>query len=131
MIGLDANVLVRYLTQDHPEQASKASRLIEKHCTIDDPGFISLVVICELVWVLRGAYGYEKHLVVKVLDQIMTIRELIVEAEQIVRSALSAYRRGSADFADYVIIFSNRAQGCEATYSFDKRLSKNDYVRLP
>ena len=131
MIGLDTNVLVRYLTQDHPEQASKASYLIEKHCTIDDPGFISLVVLCELVWVLRGAYGFEKQLVVKVVDQIMTIRELIVEAEQIVRSALSAYRRGSADFADYVIIFSNRAHGCEANYSFDKRLSKNDYARLP
>jgi predicted nucleic-acid-binding protein len=131
MIGLDTNVLVRYLTQDHPEQASQASQLIEKHCTIDDPGFISLVVLCELVWVLRGAYEYKKQLVVKVLDQIMTIKELIVEAEQTVRYALAAYRNGPADFADYVIIFSNRAQGCETTYSFDKRLTKNDYVRLP
>lgn len=131
MIGLDTNVLVRYLTQDHPEQASKASRLIETRCTKDEPGFISLIVLCELVWVLRGAYGYEKKLVTEVLERIMETRELRVEAEQTARSALSAFRRGPADFADYVIIFSNRAQGCETTYSFDQRLARNNFAHVP
>ena len=131
MIGLDTNVLVRYLTQDHPDQASKASQLIEKLCTRDEPGFISLSVLCELVWVLRGAYGYEKKLIVEVLEHILSTRELKVEAEQTARSSLSAYRRGTADFADYAIIFSNRAYGCETTYSFDQRLAKNDYARVP
>jgi len=131
MIGLDTNVLVRYLTQDHPEQASKASRLIETRCTKDEPGFISLIVLCELVWVLRGAYGYEKRLVTEVLERIMETRELKVEAEQTARSALSAFRRGPADFADYVIIFSNRAQGSETTYSFDQRLARNNFAHAP
>ena len=131
MIGLDTNVLVRYLTQDHQEQASKATRLIEMHCTREEPGFISLVVLCELVWVLRGAYGYEKKLVVEVLEQIVSTRDLRIEAEQIARSALSAYRSGPADFADYVIVFSNRAQGCEATHSFDQTLAKTNWVRVP
>jgi predicted nucleic-acid-binding protein len=49
MIGLDTNVLVRYLTQDDPEQALRANHLIESHCTRKDPGWISLIVLCELV----------------------------------------------------------------------------------
>jgi predicted nucleic-acid-binding protein len=131
MIGLDTNVLVRYLTQDDPDQAVRAGQIIETCCTKDEPGLVSLVVLCELVWVLRGAYGYEKQLVIEVLDQIMAISELQVEAEDIARSSLTAFRRGPADFADYVIVISNRARGSTVTYSFDKKLAEHDYVRMP
>jgi predicted nucleic-acid-binding protein len=130
MIGLDTNVLVRYLTQDDPEQSVRASYLIESECTRHKPGRISLVVLCELAWVLDGAYGYKKKLVVQVLENIMASRELSVENEGIARSALAAFRRGRADFADYVIVFSNRNAGCEATYSFDRDLASHDFVHL-
>ncbi len=131
MIGLDTNVLARYLTQDDPEQSAKASHLIETGCTRHEPGRISLVVLCELTWVLGGAYGYEKRLIIQVLEHILASRELSVENEDIARSALAAFRRGGADFAHYVIVFSNRSAGCEATYSFDRKLTKHDSVRLP
>ena len=58
MIGLDTNILVRYLVEDDAKQASKAAHLIETRCTEDSPGFINRVVLCELVWVLESAYGY-------------------------------------------------------------------------
>lgn len=131
MIGLDTNVLVRYLTQDDPEQASRAGRLIESRCTKEDPGYVSLVVLCELAWVLRGAYAYEKHLVIKVLEHILASSELRVEAEHIARSALAAFRRDLADFADYIVIFSNHSAGCKATFSFDQKLARHDLVEVP
>ncbi len=131
MIGLDTNVLVRYLTQDHPDQSVRANRLIESRCTTEDPGRIALMVLCELVWVLRGAYGYQKSLVVETLDQILSSRELVVENAHIAASALSSYKKGPADFSDYVIISSNREALCEATYSFDKELSKHQSVLMP
>lgn len=131
MIGLDTNVLVRYLTQDDPDQSARAGHLIETRCTRQDPGRISLVVLCELTWVLGGAYGYEKKLVVQVLKHILASRELIVENEDIARSALAAFLRGGAGFADYVIVFSNRSAGCEATYSFDRKLARHDCVSVP
>jgi len=131
MIGLDTNVLVRYLTQDDPEQSARASHLIETRCTRHEPGRISLVVLCELTWVLEGAYEYGKKLVVQVLEHILASRELSVENEDIARSALAAFRRGRADFADYVIVFSNRSAGCETTYSFDSDLVRHDFVHLP
>ena len=131
MIGLDTNVLVRYLTQDDPDQAARAGQVIETWCTKDEPGLVSLVVLCELVWVLRGAYGYEKKIIIEVLEQIMAVNELQVEAEDIARSSLTAFRRGPADFADYVIVISNRARGSTVTYSFDKKLAEHDYIRIP
>ncbi len=131
MIGLDTNVLVRYLTQDDPEQSLRANRLIESSCTRKEPGRISLIVLCELVWVLRGAYGYQKSLVTNALEQILFSRELEVENAHIASSALSAYKKGPADFADYVIVFCNRSSGCELTYSFDKKLVKHRLVRRP
>ncbi len=53
MIGLDTNVLVRYLTQDDPQQSARANNLIETQCTKNEPGWIALIVLCELVWVLE------------------------------------------------------------------------------
>lgn len=131
MIGLDTNVLVRYLTQDDPEQSTRANRIIEAQCTRHAPGRVALVVLCELVWVLRGAYRYDKSQVVEVLEQILATVELVVENEDIASRALSAYRSGSADFADYAIAYGNDAAGCEVTYSFDRRLGEQGCVLAP
>ena len=131
MIGLDTNILVRFLTQDDPEQAELVNRLIETQCSKAEPGFIALIVLCELVWVLRGAYGYKKALVIKVLTDILATGEFEVENPKVARCALSAYRRGAADFADYAIACINDNAGCSATYSFDQQLAKHHTVRLP
>lgn len=131
MIGLDTNVLVRYLTQDDPEQSERANRLIETYCTRKTPGRVAMIVLCELVWVLRGAYHYDKPLVVEVLDQILATADLEVENEEVAGQALSAYRDGPADFSDYVITYANCAAGCEVTYSFDRKLAKQDGVFEP
>lgn len=130
MVGLDTNILVRYITQDDPAQASKATRLIETSCTAGNPGRLAHIVLCELVWVLRRAYGYSKPQVVAVLDQILVTADLSVENEEIAFQALDAYRDGSAGFSDYLLALSNRAAGCETTYSFDKRLSVYPAARL-
>ena len=131
MIGLDTNILVRYITQDDPQQAARASRLIEDRCTSASPGRVAHIVLCELVWVLRRAYGYGKPQVVSVLEQILVTAELEVEDEGLAFQALDAYREGSADFSDYLLALSNRAAGCETTYSFDARLCVHPAASLP
>jgi predicted nucleic-acid-binding protein len=131
MIGLDTNVLVRYITQDDPSQAAGATRLIEGHCSGDSPGWISSIVLCELVWVLRRAYRYQKADVLAVLDQLLITLELKVEDEEIARLAVDAYKTGGADFSDYLILLSNTAAGCETTYSFDGRLARHPAAEVP
>ena len=124
MTGLDTNVLVRYLVRDDPGQTAKATRFIEAECTSESPGHISRIVLCELVWVLIGGYGYDKKDVLNVLEHLLAVTQLHVETPQAVKPAVAAYASGSADFADYLIVQTNRADGCARTVSFDKRAAK-------
>ncbi len=129
MIGLDTNVLVRYLVQDEPHQARLATRLIE-NCNADNPGYVCLPVLIELVWVLGGAYGYTRRDIVEVLRELLTVAELRVEQPDQAHQALDAYAPGAADFADYLLGALNAAQGCKTTYTFDKRAAKSNWHTL-
>ena len=129
MIGLDTNVLVRYLVQDEPHQARLATRLIES-CNADNPGYVCLPVLIELVWVLGGAYGYARRDIAEVLQELLTVAELRIEQPDQARQALEAYAAGAADFADYLLGVLNAAQGCKTTYTFDKRAAKSNWHTL-
>lgn len=131
MIGLDTNVLVRYLTQDDAEQAAAANRVMQAQCTADDPCRLSLVVLCELVWVLGRAYGCDREAIAGILERLLSAAELEVADEAIAWRALRAYAEGPADFADYCILFANREAGCSRTLSFDQRLARHPEVDIP
>lgn len=124
MIGLDTNVLVRYLVQDDPEQARKASSVIARHCTRESPGFINRIVLCELVWVLEDAYGYSKEAIVGVLEKVLRTTQLQIEDLSIAWTALRRYQKGKADFADCLLEMANRQAGCEYTVTFDRQAGK-------
>ena len=122
MTGLDTNVLVRYLTEDDPVQARRAADLITTVTARGGKCFISAVVLCELTWVLRGAYDVSRNDVSIALDQILATSQFVVGDKDVVRRALEAYRHGRADFADYVIGAMNGQAGCTKTATFDRRL---------
>ena len=122
MIGIDTNVLVRYLVQDDPVQAVQSTTLIEQQCSLSSPGYLSNIVLCELVWVLIGAYKYDKKLVVKVLERLVVTVEFSIENKGVVNKAINDYKVGNADFSDYLIVNSNQQAGCSKTYTFDKKL---------
>ena len=121
MIGLDTNILIRYITQDDKIQAKQASNFIEENCTANKPGFINQIVLCEINWVLKHAYGYKKEIRIEVLDKLLQTRELIVENSENAILALSYYKTGSADFSDYLIAVSNSELGCTYSVTFDKK----------
>ncbi len=131
MIGLDTNILVRYITQDDTQQANRANQIIEQSCSKASPGYITQIVLCELVWVLLRAYDYKKQQVVSVLDQIMITTEFTIEDADLARKALEAWRKGAAGYSDYLLVFVNQAAGCEITYSFDAKLAKHPLVATP
>ena len=118
MIGLDTNVLVRYVMQDEPRQSARATRLIES-LTAEAPGFVPVVVLVELVWVLSGSYGLQRAQVATVLDTLLRSKELLVDRAELVTQALHRYGAGGADFADTLIERIAAAAGCTATMSFD------------
>jgi len=123
MIGLDTNVLVRYVTQDDPLQSPKASALIESLTTLS-PGFVSLVSVVELVWVLQSCYQCLKQEVVTVLETLLRTREITIEHAEIIWQALRRFSANKADFADCLIERCGHAAGCEYTATFDIETAK-------
>lgn len=130
MIGLDTNVLVRYIVQDDPKQAKLATRYIEAHCTSDSPGRVNLVVLCELTWVLTRGYGYDRPTVVSVLRRMLTSSELSMEEDEAVWQALKLYEQGTAGFADYLIGVLNHRIGASPTVTFDQQAAKESLFKL-
>lgn len=118
MIGLDTNVLVRYVMQDDPRQSPKANRLIES-LRGDDPGFVPVVVLVELVWVLGAGYKLSREQLAVVLETLLRSKELAIDRADLVTQALARFKSSSADFSDALIERMAAAAGCEATFSFD------------
>jgi predicted nucleic-acid-binding protein len=130
MIGLDTNVLVRYIVQDDPEQSGQASAFIEKNCTKENPGVVNLIVLVELVWVLKIAYKYDKKIIENVLQQLLITTELHVQENNSVWRALHEYKKGKADFADYLVGVINREHNGDMTVTFDRKASKINHFYL-
>lgn len=124
MIGLDTNVLVRYIMQDDPKQSPKATRLIES-LNSETPGFITLVSVIELYWVLTSSYGLTGEQVAQALGAMLRTKQLVVEqADQVLR-ALRVFGAGKADFADCLIERSAANAGCSQTMTFDAGAAKH------
>jgi len=119
MIGLDTNILVRYITQDDAVQANLATQYIEKNCSAESPGFINHIVLCELVWVLTRCYKADNNQALEVIEQLLRTVQLQIQEPQIAWAALRSAQKGKADFADFMIIQINRVSGCEETVTFD------------
>lgn len=130
MIGLDTNVLLRYLLQDDEVQGERASRAISQAATRNEPLFISLVVLCEAVWVLESAYGYRKVELGGVLGELLETSGFEIEQRDIVRAALEDYRASKADFADCLIGRTNATHGCRHTLTFERSLKALDAFRV-
>jgi len=121
MIGLDTNVLVRYLAQDEPRQAAKAREIIERRISLENPGFISIVTMVEAVWVLDRAYGLPNEEIAAAVERILQTDVFAVENEQIVFTAMVAMREGRGSFADAVIAGLGTKAGCAYTLTFDRK----------
>jgi predicted nucleic-acid-binding protein len=119
MIGLDTNVLIRYLTRDDPAQSAAAIKLI-RSLSSETPGFLSLVVVAETVWVLQSSYGFEKTQIEETLDILLRSQELSVERADLVWQALRTYSTNRSDFADCLIERCAHAAGCSYTATFDR-----------
>ncbi|HEY2399298.1 MAG TPA: type II toxin-antitoxin system VapC family toxin [Steroidobacteraceae bacterium] len=120
MIGLDTNVVVRYLTQDDPKQAPIATKVMEKTLNRDEPGFISLVVLAEVVWVLVSLYSVNRSGVADVVGGLLTTEQLHVESAELVWRAKRRYEASKADFSDALIAECAIAAGCKRTVTFDR-----------
>jgi len=127
MIGLDTNVLLRYITQDDPKQSQRATEMIENRLTEEAPGFISLVTILEVVWVLKSIYKRSRQEVANDIEMLLAADTLEIQNEQEVYNAVICLRNGTGAFEDALIGALSVWRGCSVTLTFDEGASK----RLP
>jgi predicted nucleic-acid-binding protein len=123
VIGIDTNVLVRYLTLDDAAQSRRVDAFIAQAVDAGTRLHLNDIVLCELVWVLRGAYRFSKPTVASALDKIISTALFSFDDRDLLRGALDEYREGTGDFADYVIGRRNTSAGCERTVTFDRSLA--------
>ncbi len=130
MIGLDTNVLVRYLVNDEPRQAIIATDFIKEQCTLDAPCFVGHITLCELVWVLESNYGQRRKEISLIIEKLLRIGELEVMKSEVAWKALNDYKSSNADFSDHLLARKNESVGCKTTVTFDKKASKQPAFTL-
>jgi len=124
MIGLDSNILVRYLAQDDRVQSARATQLIERNFTTDNPGFVSTVVMVETVWVLARAYRLPAQDIAAAIERILQIDSLVIDSEQEIFASMIAVKNGRATFADALVAELGLTAGCSHTLTFDRKASR-------
>lgn len=122
MIAFDTNVLVRLLVADDPKQAGRVRARVARLDEADERAYVSDIVVCELVWVLRTAYGFDREPIAHALRQLFSAKQLSFDAADRLARALDAYEAGAGDFADYLIREHAAAAGCDAVLTFDKKV---------
>jgi len=117
--GLDTSVLLRYLIQDDQEQANLATKFVET-LTEHNKGFIAIIVLIELNWVLQRCYGLEQPAVMGHFENLLRAEEFAIEQQAVVSMAINDTRQHDADFADAIIFQVGKANGCGQPVTFDK-----------
>ena len=123
MTGLDTNVLVRYIMQDDAKQSQKATKLIES-LTVNSPGYVSVISVVELGWVLTSCYGLTRRQLEQAFEALLRTKEIVVDRADQVLKALRVFKATTADFADCLIERSAVDAGCDRTMTFDVGAAK-------
>ena len=132
MIGLDTNVLVRYLAQDHARQSARATQLMEKELTPRKPGFISLVVLVEMCWVLQRLYAATEAELIETVADFLGSATLQIESRAVVQATVQHLKslKSKAGFVDHLIVEIAKTQGCTHSLSFDKAAVRSAGMQL-
>lgn len=124
MLGIDTNVLVRFLVRDDKGQYERARKLIKRELAADEDVFLSLVVLVETEWVLRSRYSLAKADIIEAMSGLLSAKEIQFEHEPAVEEALYLWKDSAAEFADCLIGAHHRRLGCRATATFDTKAVK-------
>src|SRR3989338_7493506 len=119
MLGIDTNILVRFLVQDDEAQFEKARKLIKREVSAGHRVFVNQLVLMETEWVLRSRYSVPKNQIIEAISGLLDATDIQLEDEPSIEEALFIWKESAADFADCLIGAKNRRIGCRATATFD------------
>jgi predicted nucleic-acid-binding protein len=126
MTGLDTNILVRHFVEDDPVQSPLATHFIEETLTEENPGFVSLITIVELAWVLRSNYRWSEERISDAFRLLLRTDSILVQNQDEVFIAVSSVKMGLGTFEDALIGALGQWAGCDTTLTFDVKASRLD-----
>jgi predicted nucleic-acid-binding protein len=124
MRGIDTNILLRFLTRDDETQAKRAAEILIQECSEETPGFLTSIVLVELVWTLDRVYKYSREDIAKALEVLLNAKELCFEHPDETHYAARLFSSGSGDFADSLIGAIAIKHGCTDTLTFDRKAAR-------
>ena len=131
MRAVDTNILVRFITKDDLKRFAEVERLFDRCAQRQEQVFVSIPVVCELVWVLRVGYRQPKQEIVSVLEFLLNDGLFHLDQEPLIRTALERYQHGKGGFSDYLIGAIAADVGCRDTVTFDRDLRGSGFTVLP
>jgi predicted nucleic-acid-binding protein len=126
VIAIDSNILIRYLVQDDPAQATLATKFLEEELTAASPGLVTVVALCETVWALRRVYRVNLATIRSIMAELVAAPNLVIEHETEVEMALNA----GAEFADVLLHSIAQYLGAAKTMTFDRKFARTEGVEL-
>ena len=123
MIGIDTNVLVRYVAQDDAEQCQEVNRLFEQ-ASARNRLFISVVVVVESIWVLRRRYQLTSEQVLELIRSLAASKKVSLERTEMFTGLLSQTGLKARDITDAIIAAIAKDVGCDQFFTFDKKLAR-------
>ncbi len=130
MIGIDTNVLIRFLLKDDAKQSARALRFMRDEISAAAPGYVSLVTLLETVWVLDSLYGFTPSQQLDVVNDLLSVDSLEIADRSAVTQAAVAARAQRADFQGCLVAALGAQAGCNHTVTFDARAAKRGGMTL-
>ena len=124
MIGLDTNILVRYVLDDDPVWSPVVTTFLDNELSVDRPGYINPITLVELVWALRRRADYDRARLAILIEYLLTSDSLVIGEALAVERALTRFKEGGAGFADYLIAELNEQAGASPTITIDRKAGK-------
>ncbi|MDR4307915.1 type II toxin-antitoxin system VapC family toxin [Chelatococcus sambhunathii] len=130
MIGIDANILLRYFLEDDPVWSPAVETFIESKLSVDEPGYVNPITLVEVVWSLRRHARYDREALCEVIEGLLAFEKMVIGESEAVTRALNAYRAGGAGFVDYFIAELNTDAGAATTMTIDKKAAAREPFQL-
>jgi predicted nucleic-acid-binding protein len=128
MIGIDTNILIRYLTNDDETQAATVKKYFNDMQAKHERLFVSLAVTLECIWVLESGYNLDNDSILDALNSLLGLSLLKFEHDDSILNIIHARRKG--DLSDQIIGNIGHSSGCSTTMTFDKKAAKLETFEL-
>lgn len=120
----DTNVILRFLLNDIPSQRRKVESLIKEARGKKLLIIIPEVVVFESFFTLKTYYGYEKDILLSIVESLVSAEYFKIESNSVFMEAVKIYRVTSLEFVDCFLIAKSQLLESDL-FTFDKKLLKN------